>query len=478
MDRADLRPHSEPPPNKRVKRSLGIPLVGLAIAVSIIGGLVGWTEYTSWRQLVQLRQDHSAVQIDSFHFAEHLKASILSLNQTVLRFAGRENVSDREQFLAESRALGRWIEENKGNPTTALEQRLMEQIEAAFANYVREADQLMTRSTDRPPSYVWNVFEEVNEDSTGILALCDELAAAHREALNAFVTESHESIIWLHRLLLISLVLLLLLGAGLMLLVDRGILAPMRTELEHSHAIIERQEKLSALGVLAAGVAHEIRSPLTAVKVRLHSLNRAVKTDPSAREDVTVISDEIIRLERILKDFLQFARPSEPQFSVIPADILLREVHDLLKSALDNTAIQLTLDLQTSQRVRVDPQQVKQVFLNLVQNAADSISGPGRITLRSRTGSGERGSRRRQGVILEVSDTGRGIPVEVRRRLFDPFFTTKETGTGLGLSIAARIVEKHDGALEFQTELDRGTTFSIVLPEAITDEAQSSDHRG
>src|SRR5262249_31527203 len=107
-----------------------------------------------------------------------------------------------------------------------------------------------------------------------------------------------------------------------------------------------------------------------------------------------------------------------------------------------------------------------QVLINLVQNAAESIERDGVIRLRARTDTARLGGRTRSVVMLEVNDTGKGIPAEAQERLFDPFFTTKEEGTGLGLSIAARIVEQQGGALQFSTQLNRGTTFTVLLPEA------------
>jgi signal transduction histidine kinase len=150
----------------------------------------------------------------------------------------------------------------------------------------------------------------------------------------------------------------------------------------------------------------------------------------------------------------------------IPADQPLREVRALLGPDLEQRNIHLVLEDSAAAPIRVDPQQIQQVLINLIQNAADSIGQNGQITLRARTELKHLGNRASPVVILEVADNGRGIPVEVQKRLFDPFFTTKESGTGLGLSIAARIVEKHGGALQYQTQVNHGTTFGLVLPQA------------
>src|SRR5205814_2847782 len=179
-----------------------------------------------------------------------------------------------------------------------------------------------------------------------------------------------------------------------------------------------------------------------------------------------VIGNEINRLERIVKDVLQFARPADPTFVTLRADAPLREVRDLLRPQLEKNSIHLKLDACADANIQVDPQQLKQVLINLIQNAAESIERNGIITLRSRTGTAQLNGSLGPVVILEVADTGKGIPGEVQKRLFDPFFSTKATGTGLGLAIAARIVQKHEGALEFQTQLHHGTTFGIVLPQA------------
>jgi signal transduction histidine kinase len=190
---------------------------------------------------------------------------------------------------------------------------------------------------------------------------------------------------------------------------------------------------------------------------------------------VAVIASEITRLERIVRDFLQFARPSEPALVAVPVGRVLREVADLLRPQLEKDAIALKLEDAEEAWVRADTQQIKQVLINLIHNSADSIEHSGVIVLRVRSESGFANGDS-SAVVLEVADNGKGIPLEVRKRLFDPFFTTKEGGTGLGLPIAARIVEKHGGELRYETELRRGTTFRIVLPRVLKNETENTSY--
>ncbi|HEX5219057.1 MAG TPA: ATP-binding protein [Verrucomicrobiae bacterium] len=301
------------------------------------------------------------------------------------------------------------------------------------------------------------------------------LAVADQSEVERFVDETTATLARLRRFVFLSFVGLVLSGIVVLVLIYRRMIAPLRTNLTESRAIIERQEKLASLGVFATGIAHEIRNPLTAIKLRVFSLKASLRPGTSDHEDLEVIENEIDRLERIVRDFLQFARPAEPQLQRISGAKLLRDAADLLASDLAKRSVTLKLDLETDEPVRADADKMKQVLINFMQNAADSMAAGGTITLRTcldkRTLQGRSGP----AVALQVEDTGSGIPPEVQKRLFDPFFTTKESGTGLGLCIAARIVEKHGGIIDYQTQLNSGTTFSIVLPRASEDENESEN---
>jgi len=228
----------------------------------------------------------------------------------------------------------------------------------------------------------------------------------------------------------------------------------------------ERSEKLASLAGFAAGVAHEIRNPLTAIKARLYTLQkRLAKVSPQAA-DAQFIDEEINRLERIVRDFLKSARPGDPHLVPVSPAGLLHEVRELLAEECRKSAIRLTVPTAVKTPVLADRQQIKQVLINLVRNAAESIGRDGKIMLRARPVEvGFGAEHAREAICLEVQDTGRGIPPEVQPKLFDPFFTTKPGGTGLGLAIARRIIEQHGGTLRFETSA-KGTLFRVVLPVA------------
>ncbi len=440
-------------------------LVGVLLAT-----LVGWAGRSAWQQLRQLQTNFAAVQAGSFHLAEHVEAALLNLNEIILRAEGRQDGQTLKAFQEQGAKLKTWLATQRAAVGSPHERDLLAEIEVAYGTYeARTLRVLQEWSPTASPLPARQVLQGVEADAMPVAALCARLKGAERTALTEFMKDSHQAMVGLQHLVEVSGVLIVLLGLTVTTSIYRAKVAPLRAQLVQTRAIIERQEKLASLGTLAAGVAHEIRNPLTAINVRLHSLKRTLADGSSEHEDAVVIDEEIHRLERIVRGFLHFARPPEPELVSLAPAALLNKVRGLLAPQLEKAAIQLDLSLGPEVRVRADPNQMEQVLINLIQNGAESMAGPGRIELAVRVTTARLGGRLTPAVVLEVADQGKGIPPEVQARLFDPFFTTKEDGTGLGLSVAARIVEKHGGALQYKTEVGRGTTFGIVLPRLVED---------
>jgi len=442
-----------------------------ASLIVLLALLIGGAAHLGWQQFEVLRGTLSTTPIESFRSADQFRATIEQLDYLLLRYEARHNESDWEAFLPTSKRLDAWIDAQQPRLTTPEERAIFAEINRIYDDYQAAAkalheqmQQLVKLGGDTDS--VRAQFDRVEQESKNLLDRAFQLAGAHQQSMQRFVGQFERSLVLLRRLIFGALFGLLVLGVWLSMIVYRDMIGPLRRQLVESHAIIERQEKLASLGVLAAGVAHEIRNPLTAIKARLFTQQKLLPEGSSELEDAMVIGKEINRLEKIVRDVLQFARPSDPELMAIPVAAPLAEARDLLAPSLQKRGVSLDLGPVPDVQVVTDRNQIKQVLINLIQNAAESIEGRGSVTLSARTATWRLNGEHRPVVILEVEDTGKGIAPDVQKRLFDPFFSTKETGTGLGLAIAARIVEKHGGALQFQTQMNRGTTFGVVLPRA------------
>lgn len=233
------------------------------------------------------------------------------------------------------------------------------------------------------------------------------------------------------------------------------------TDQKRLQAEVRRNDRLRTLGQLSASVAHEIRNPLTGIATSVEVLQSKLKNTPENTKYFRPILDEINRLDGIIKNLLDFARPARPRLR----DCFLGEVVARVVNLLSDHAAKrgISLEVTTSladDRCRADADQLTQVLLNLVLNAVQACREGDSITLRLGEARGDRNGKQLK---IEVIDTGPGVPVEVRESLFEPFVTTKTRGTGMGLAISRQIMEEHHGTIICDFP-DRGSKFSIVLP--------------
>jgi signal transduction histidine kinase len=457
-----------------------VPGARLGLAALCLTALLGsmlilWASRITWEREQSLQREFAGLKADDFYFGVQMRGDIQRLNDTLLRYRLDGDTNDAEAFRIQAEDFRQWLEQNGAIAATPLEREFFRQVRTAYDEYSAQSTAVLEESRGflNKGSKFKSSYEKVLAESQGLLDLCDTFIDNQRNSFGDLLKTSQATLAQFQQLLQICLALVLVLAAALVVLVYRGMIAPLRHQLTETQAEVARREKLASLGVLAAGVAHEIRNPLTAIKFRLFSLRKSLPPSLDDNEDAAVIAKEITRLERIVRDFLQFARPSDPELVEVPVRRMLREVADLLSPQCEKNAISLKVEDSENAWVRADSQQIKQVLINLIHNAADSIERKGTITLRVRTDSGP-ARKGAPAVVVEVADDGKGIPPAVRKRLFDPFFTTKAGGTGLGLPIAARIVEKHGGELRYQTQLRRGTTFSIILPRVFKDETENT----
>lgn len=238
------------------------------------------------------------------------------------------------------------------------------------------------------------------------------------------------------------------------------------TKLREMEEELKRADRLAAIGTMAAGMAHEIRNPLASISGSIEILKEEGEAGPQRQRLMDIILREVSRLNSLVEDFLLFARPSSFHKEKIHLNSVWEDILKVFIHSPDYSSnIRVTTQLQDEVFIRGDPKQIRQVFWNLLINAAQSMPDGGelRVELRRNPNPFPLATGSPQGEII-VSDMGTGIAEEDLPRIFDPFYSTKEDGTGLGLSIVHRIIEGHGGKITVRSQVGQGTTFTIYFP--------------
>jgi signal transduction histidine kinase len=227
---------------------------------------------------------------------------------------------------------------------------------------------------------------------------------------------------------------------------------------------LQQEEKLASLGKMIAGVAHEVKTPLAVIKMRVQMWEKEIKNNPSLQkqispESMTLVLDEINRLSSLVKRLVVFSRPIQKNFKPIDIKPLIEEVTGMVDISIDHKNISIEKSFgKEIPLVSADSNTIKQVLINVLNNSIESIREKGMITINTSY------FQEKDMVEIDICDTGEGIPDEILDKIFDPFFTSKDTGTGLGLSISHEIITAHKGSISFSKNDPLGIKCSILLP--------------
>jgi len=391
------------------------------------------------------------------------------------------------------------LEKTKRLATTEEEKRVLDLIESEYAKYIAAKDQVVDyyKSGDREKGKKLHV--KVRDSFFEILKLCENGKQLFSDKAQKAKIESLNQAKKLRIIAGSAVLVILFLGIILTFFLLHDILNPIRrlaletdrhngtkeegdevkalsrsvydlkktfnetqSELEKSREHLLQSEKLALVGKLAAGTSHSIRNPLTSVKMRLFSLSRSVNLAGDQKEDLDVISEEINHIDNILQNFLEFSRPPRLKLQhVSPSDIVDQAIQ-LLQHRLESYEVFIKIQRKEPLPfVQLDPEQLKEVLINIIINACEAMGQGGSIVIYEETVI-EREKFR--SAVIRIRDNGPGIPDAIQSKIMEPFFTTKEEGTGLGLSIANRIVQEHGGRLDIKSKEGNGSTFIITLP--------------
>ena len=471
-------------------------ILATLLLISFTGaGIMLWYTYSMEELLTSIIHKHLA----SYEAAEKLETALVNQKGFVSYYFMDGNadwlrqLGEYRQIFKERLLEARKLAEN------GLQQSTLLKIEQEYNRYVAEKDEVINHYRQGRTQKGAQLHESVRASFFTILDLCEDYKEIHKKRVMQAKKKSHTRAYHLRIIAAMAVGISGLLVAGLIFFLINQILSPVRQlareanrnapknrtandikslhhsvhglledvdttrqELEKSREHLLQSEKLALVGKLAAGMAHSIRNPFTSVKMRLFSLSRTLKLNDTQQDDLDVISDEIRHIDTIVQNFLEFSRPPRLQVQHISPSTAVDQALQLLTHRLKSYKVDVSLHRnESTPAILIDPEQLKEVLVNLIVNACEAMSHGGSITIRESvdTITGLGNSAR-----IEVSDNGPGIAEEITEKIFQPFFTTKEEGTGLGLSIAARIIEEHGGRLEVDSTQGQGTTFRILLP--------------
>ena len=484
-------------------------LLASLVMITFLGGLIMvWYTYRMEGLLTEIIDQNLA----AFNSAEELETALVNQKGFVtyyfldgdpewLRQLGEYRQIFKER-LKSVRALG--LKEK--------EKQALDRIESEYNQYIASKDQVIALYQEGDRESGARLHKKVRDQFFKIIALCDQFKDLHQQRIEQSRRISLTQAKNLRIVAGTAMLIVLILGVLLAFVLISNILAPIRSlvgesdeknrfeksddevkalsrrvrglmedidqthsELEKSRETLLQAEKLALVGKLAAGMAHSIRNPLTSVKMRLFSLDRTLDLSATQKEDFEVISDEIRHIDTIVQNFLEFSRPPKLKMQKVSPSEVVDMTLQMLKHRLESYDVEIKLDRrQPLPEIQADPEQLKEVLVNLIVNAYEAMERSGTIEIREEEIKTESGGRM---IMIGLTDNGPGIPEAIKDKVFQPFYSTKEEGTGLGLSICARIIEEHGGTLELTSVEGKGTTFTIEIPVKEANLEHGSDHR-
>lgn len=471
-------------------------MLAALVLITVGGALVSiWHTHTMER----IYNEVVGIEVRTLRVAQELKSALIMQKGYVTYYFQDRDPQWLKELKAYEDSFEEWLKKARRWIDTEKAREILNEIDSRYIRFSDKRDRVIDLYRKGDTDGGFKLQKQIRPEFFELIDLCSQYKRLHEDYIAEAVKANRRRALTVYRLAVVALTCAIVLGLVLSYTLVKQVLGPIRqlamgtdassagprigdevqalskrfealmqdvdltrSKLEWSREHLEQAEKWALLGKLAAGVAHSIRNPLTSVKMRLFSLDRSLDLSPDQREDFEVISEEMRHIDTIVNNFLEFSRPPKLQRRMSsPSDAVDMAVQ-LLNHRLESYNV--TLSVQREQRlpdVFVDPDQLKEVIVNLIMNACEAMFDGGSITIRERQDVSDSIGPM---VLIAVADNGPGIPEAVQSKVFQPFYSTKKEGTGLGLSIATRIVEEHGGWLDVESSPGEGSCFIITLP--------------
>ncbi|MFH1458064.1 MAG: ATP-binding protein [Candidatus Omnitrophota bacterium] len=435
-----------------MKISFGHRIIFAFLFLAALSVLVGYLAFITTKNLQKVSRAIMKENVSSLKAAEELELALLNQKGIVASYFLDGNLSWLKTLEERKKDFDEWFAKASDVALTSAEKTILQEIGITYKIYDSQRNRAVRLyQSGNPLEAQTLLLNDVRKSIDALYQKCEDLILENEFIISKAEAFSQRNAAGMTAMIWITVVATLCLGGLMGLLMSKKI-----------NEQLIRSAKMATLGQLSANVAHEIRNPLTSIKMRLYTLEEELKHSPLIKEDISIINEEINRMEKTVKNFLDFARLPEPSLQKSDIHLILERTTTLLSLKANAQNVKIENNFRASQaQLNVDREQMQQLFLNIMLNAIEAMPEGGVLEVMTQDASGKK----LKGVFqIGIKDAGIGISPEFKKRLFEPFFTTKAEGIGLGLFIASRIVQLHHGTIEVHSRLGKGTVVMVKLP--------------
>lgn len=429
-------------------------IIAAFLIMALLSILVGYFAFVTTHNLQRVSRAIMKENVSSLKAAEELELAIINQKGLVASYFLDSSPAWLKTLEEKKKDFDGWFKKAQEVALTDNEKRILQDIFSLYTAYDNQRNKaIKLYQSGNVPEAKKILLNDMRVSIDNLYRECEDLILANEALIAKAEVYSQENVSAMTGLIWVTIFITLCLGAFLGFFVARKI---------NEHLV--RSARMASLGQLSANVAHEIRNPLTSIKMRLYSLGEELKGNAVTKEDINVITEEINRMEKTVKNFLDFAKPPELNLQKCEINKILEGTISLVSMKAGSQNVQIERKFNAAPvEFKADKEQLHQVFLNIMLNAIEAMPDGGILEIATDKNADKHF---RNALEITVKDTGTGMPPDYDKRLFEPFFTTKTEGTGLGLFIASRIIQVHRGSIDIESQPGKGTAVTVRLPVA------------